>query len=188
MNRVISRLLALLAAFLMLTSVAACKQYPERISFKASSQYFRWLVEIDVVKLNGVRSPILEQGTAIIDLPPNDNAKLISVDLQWVELDTKRSYKIAFDASIADFLHSNNPGLVSLIIEIGMHGEVLVYGVSPENTYERPVIMKSCGVRTPDHDASYQEKFEYLLNNSNINDPKRLALPLPESSCLDPGY
>ena len=188
MNSIISRLLTILAALLMLVSMAACKPYPERISFKASSRYFRWLVEIDVVKLNGIRNPILEQGTAIINLPPNDNKELIVIDLQWVELDTRRSYKIALSLPIKNLLQNNNPNLISITIEIGMNGEVLVYGVSSKNDYERPVIMKSCGVRTPDHDESYQKTFEYLLENSNINDPKRLALPLPDSSCPDPGY
>jgi len=188
MNRIISRLLALLAAFLILTSVAACKQYPERVSFYGSSAFHRWPIEIGNISLNEVYIRVLGNGGATIGLPQNTDKEVISIKISWVEFYSKRSFVASFDIPIAQVTGSKDlPELPIVKILIGRHGEVVVSG--PKNgSYEEIEILKVCGQRAPDNDASFAGDLEYLAANTNFNDPKRLALPLPDSSCPDPGH
>jgi len=189
MNRIISRLLALLAALLMLTSVAACKQYPERISFYGSSAFHRWPIEIGNVSLNEVYIRVLGNGGATIGLPQNTDKEVISIKISWVEFYSKRSFVASFDIPIAQVTGSKDlPELPIVKILIGRHGEITVLGPVQGTGYEDVEILKLCGQRTPKNDASFTDKLEYLAANTNFNDPKRLALPLPDSSCPDPGH
>jgi len=189
MNRIISRLLALLAAFLMLTSVAACKQYPERISFYGSSAFHRWPVEIGNVSLNGVYIRALGNGGATIGLPKNNNKEVISIEISWVEFYSKQSFAASFDIPVVQVTGSRDlPEMPIVKILIGRHGEITVLGPVQGSGYEDIEILRLCGKRTPENDASFADELEYLAANTNYNDPKRLALPLPDSSCPAPGH
>jgi len=188
MNRIISRLLTLLAAFLMLTSVAACKQYPERINFEGTSTHYRWPVEFGVISLNKVAIFVLGHGTASINLPPNDDIDKLSIDMSWSEFHSGRSFKASFEVPISKLYGVGyQSGRIFITVTVGRHGEIIVMGPYQENN-EKPEILRLCGKRTPENDASFTDELEYLAANTNFNDPKRLALPLPDSSCPDPGH
>ena len=188
MNRIISRLLTLLAALLMLTSVAACKQYPGRIDFKGDPMYHRWPTEFGEISLNKVKIWVLGHGTASIDLPPSRDKEIVSIKASWVEIYSHRSFEVSLDIPIKKVLGTgafSDEIIVELLI--GMHGEVVIMGPT-QGSYKKMEILRLCGTRTPNDDKEFTGILEDLNGDTNFNDPKRLALPLPDSSCPDPGY